>query len=141
MYTEISIGKKWIYNTLMTNASLVSLLTENGEVKFYADYARKVPCVVYQTYSIKEDTMVVGGYRVKSNIQFTVKAIDRSENTALAEQIAGLIDQSLHRKSGVLAEGTVISCIRRLPFNFIEKNPESTYQHLGGIYKLEIQSN
>lgn len=141
MYTEISIGKKWIYNTLMNNATLTSLLTESGEVKFYADFARKLPCVVYQTYSIKDDTMVIGGYRVKSNIQFTVKAIDRSENTSTVEQIAALVDASLHRKSGVLPEGTVISCVRRLPFNFIEKNPESTYQHLGGIYRLEIQSN
>jgi hypothetical protein len=141
MSTEITIGKKWIYNTLIANNTLSALITNGGEISVYADFARKTPCVVYQTYSIKDDTMVVGGYRVKSNIQFMVKAIDRSENTILAEQIADLIDESLHRKSGILPEGTVISCVRRLPLNFIEKNPESTYQHLGGIYRLEIQSN
>lgn len=141
MSTEITIGKKWIYNTLTANNALVALVTHGGEIGLYADFARKLPCVVYQTYSIKDDTMAIGGYRVKSNIQFTVKAIDRAENTVLVEQIAALIDDSLHRKSGILQEGTVISCVRRLPFNFIEKNPESTYQHLGGIYKLEIQSN
>jgi hypothetical protein len=141
MSTEITTGKKWIYNTLLANTSIVALVTNDGEIGIYADYARKVPCVVYQTYSIKEDTMAIGGGRVKSNIQFMVKAIDRSDNTSKVEQIASLIDQSLHKKSGILTEGTVISCIRRLPFNFIEKNPESTYQHLGGIYRLEIQSN
>ncbi len=141
MATEITIGKKWIYNTLIANNSLTSLITNDGEIGLYADFARKLPCVVYQTYSIKDDTSAIGGYRVNSNIQFTVKAIDRAENTVKVEQIAAIVDQLLHRQAGFLPEGTVISCVRRLPINFIEKNPESTYQHLGGIYAMQIQSN
>jgi hypothetical protein len=149
LYQEITVGQRWIYNTLSTNSSITALVGGALSPRIFPDYVpvaiaefgAMLPAIVYFSYSIKDDTLAVGGIRVNSNIEFVVKAIVKSENSAVAEQIMSLVDTALHRKSGVAAEGSVISCVRRLPLDFIEANPEVVYKHLGGVYALQIQTN
>jgi hypothetical protein len=137
--TEITVGKKWIYNTLTAIPAVTSLLTQAGEICIYPDYARKIPAIVYATYSLKDDSLAIGGNRIKANIEFTIKAITKAENVETASELASLIDRAFKKASGSVPEGIVISCLRRIPLDFIEKNPEVTYQHMGGVYRMEIQ--
>lgn len=133
---EIVRAQEWLRATLNT-APAVS----GGRIfPDVAPQGAEPPYTVFQ-YQGGGDLMESGAARVWSSLLFLVRVIDKTNTIGAALRTAAdEIDARLHDKSGTTADGRVVSCVRTEPFQLAEVDQGVQYRHLGGIYRLYVQS-
>jgi hypothetical protein len=142
---EPLVAKSWLRATLAADATLVALVGGAGAPRIYdgpAPEGSAFPYVVFLPYTRGRDLSVIGEIRVWSELPYIVKAVHQAESYADPLQtLAERIDALLHRSRGMVAGGEVIACVRTSPLEYPELKHSVQYRHLGGIYKLQVQSN
>ncbi len=133
---ETATAERWLLNTLRANPIIGAAV--------YKDQAPEdagETYVIFELYSAS-DVSVVNGARVFSSLGYTVKAIGPAEAGSLVlpeiEAKADAIDSTLHKQKGVIEGGEVISSVRDMPISFTEVDEGKVYQHLGGVYLLNV---
>lgn len=142
---EPLVAKRWLRATLAADAALVALVGGALSPRICdgpAPEGTAYPCVVFLPYTPGRDLSVIGGIRVWSELPYVVKAVHQAESYADPLQtLAERIDALLHRASGEVDGGRVIACVRVSPLEYPEVKNSVQYRHLGGIYKLQVQSS
>lgn len=135
--SEPFVAETWLYTTLAGDAALMGLATG-----VYADVAPEgavFPFVVF-TYQAGRDVATLNGNRIHTWATYQVKAITDQPSYGAVRTIADRIDALLHRATGTAADGTIFSCVREEPVRFTESASGKQYRHLGGLYRLQVQS-
>lgn len=137
---ETTLAKQFIYNTLISDSQINSYVSGRVYDQNVPEGTGMFPAIVYQLYSPGYDLVNAsqGGYRVWSDMLYTVKVIDKNTSFATATLIADRVDQLLHRKFN--DQYKVVECLRRWPYEYRESQPEMEFVHIGGIYNIKIGS-
>jgi hypothetical protein len=138
---ETWIIEQWLYATLSGDGAITAAIGN----RIYADVApldAAYPFIVYNMKSAS-DVAGVGALRILTQADYTVKVITQGSSYAPIKDLALRIDTLLHRQSGTTTDGAVISATRQEPVRYTETDNQSgvQYKHLGGIYRLQAQSN
>lgn len=142
-FTAYTRATRWLYAQLTTPTAIA------GIVGVYEDDAPEgattaaTKWVVFEAMNPGDDVAEVGAQRIWTEFAFLVRAVTRGRSTQALEPIVDEIDNRLHRKSGVVSDGRVISCTRsetagsEQPDSWLKEGVE--YRGLGGIYNLIVQ--
>ncbi len=108
-------------------------------------YSDTVPPDVEFPYTIfqmqgNSDTMTTDSTRVLWIARYVVKAVGRTESYVSLAPIASMIDQQLHKKSGVVADGQVLHSRRIQVVRYPEITDGVNYRHLGGVYQFYTEA-
>ena len=143
MTTSTSVAESWIYSTLQPDATIQSGLGAADQLynSDVPDDQSAWPIILYTLY-VSDDLMGVGPARIKSTLQYVIRAVGRDVPFTALDALASRVDFLLHGASGTASSGgTVLSCIRLRTFSLTEttSDPSVRYRHLGGIYQIEVQ--
>jgi hypothetical protein len=73
---------------------------------------------------------------------YMVKVIGETAAFLDVDVAAARIDALLHRASGTVADGTIVSCVREQTFRLSESIAGGLqYRQAGGLYRINAQSN
>lgn len=120
-------------------------LTITQLARIYVDTAPQgtpFPYVLASATSPGQDVSVIGAIRVMVESVYVVRGVvSGGEYSAALTQIAGRIDSLLHRQQGpVVGGGSIIASYRESIFRLPETTNGVQYRHLGGQYRLLVQS-
>jgi hypothetical protein len=136
---ESWIADTWLYTVLSTDAQLVAVVG----TQIYADVApidATYPVVVYSSQA-NHDVSALGAKRIFNSAVYQVKVIGQVASYGPLRVPANRIEALLHGKSGSTPDGTVISAVRESFVRYSEVDNGLQYRHLGGLYRLQMQSN
>lgn len=140
---EIIITDKWITSLIKNDPVLVGLL--HGRV--FADKAplgtSAFPFVVFQMYNPRPDKENISNKsnRIWVEMDYMVKAIDKSEDYTLIGDVMERIDDLMQGFDGIVEGGEIISCTGRFPIKYPEATDGVNYRHLGRIYRIAVKKN
>jgi hypothetical protein len=126
----------WIYSILAADSTLHGYVADRI-FSHVAPNDATMPYVV-MVKSSGNDVRAVD-VRIMTGFSYIVKAVGMGASFVALENIANRLDTLLERKSGVVAGGIVLSCIRENPFSEVEIQDGVQYRHLGGIYRINAQ--
>lgn len=132
MANEVVIAERWLFETLSSD----DLLSSFGIFSYLVPFDAPYPVVFFAPYQVQSDTTTINAWRIKANFLYVVKAITQGTTLMDVQDAAARIDELLHRQRGAL----ILSCVRWKPLAYPEQSDGIEYRHLGGIYKLEVQS-
>lgn len=130
---------EWLLTTLAASASLTALVSTR--IYGYVAPQNTTGNMVVYNWMGGSDLVAVGGYRALVNGLWQVKAITRSDSFAQAKAIMDLVDSLIHRKTGSTSDSLVLSCVRESPVQYVEVTNGIQYRHLGGLYRILIESS
>ena len=116
---EDDVVGQWLYSTLVSDATLASV-APGGIYEGLAGENVQTPYVVYNLVSAN-DLMVVGGIRVWTDMLWDVMAVCRGNDSRVLRPVSDRIDELLHRGSGAITGGVVLTCTRE---GLIRRGPE-----------------
>lgn len=107
---EDDVVGQWIYSTLVSDATLAAI-TPGGIHEGMAGEDVVTPYIVYNLVSAN-DYMVIGGIRVWTDMLWDVMAVSQGNDTRVLRPVSDRIDELLHRASGSIVGGVVLTCTR-----------------------------
>jgi len=148
---------QFIYGILSQDATLMNLLStayqshtiEPGLVpsenvpEIYSDTVPPdvtYPYVVFQMHTPIGDVEIENNIIVMSVMDYLVRVVDRSQSYSAIAPIYGQIHSLLHKATGTVADGVVFNCYRIRPYKMPEIDDAISYRHMGGIYRVQVQS-
>ena len=138
---ETLIAEKWLKATLEADSPLMAQV--HGVYGYLAPETAEYPFVLFELApgTNTNDTIGLGGTRIKTNLEYLVQVVSETNSFEPLSPIAERIDAVLHQKTGSVAGGNVLSCVRGAPYAEVEINEVSikVYRHLGGAYLLQVQ--
>lgn len=137
---EPTIAERWLYQRLTANATLAAMGVFSLKPLDRDDY----PAVVFVARPEQGggDVSTVNGTIVMARLMYVVRATCAGMSYGPITQAAGLIHQQLHRQSGEVTGGKVVACVRVHPVAYgEEKEGDEHYRHMGGVYRLFVQSD
>jgi len=141
MSVETVLIETWLYETLTGDTTLSGLV--NSRVYAYVvPREAALPAVVYNRQA-GHDVLGVDATRILANEVYQVKVIGSGGLPAMAalQTIADRIDALLHRASGVLTGGQILSCTREQAVSYVEQDGAVVYSHLGGLYRILVRES
>lgn len=143
---ELRGAKAFLVQTLSADPQLSALVGN----RVYADLGEEGAPAPYVLFSSRpmNDASATGGVRIMARAQFVVRAVtintDTSDGQAEAETIANHIDRLLQGvRNAPVAIGpdnfTILSVVRDQPVDFVENSNGRRYNHVGGLYRFNIQ--
>lgn len=134
------IAEEFIKSRLSSDATLIALLGSNN--KIFADVAPKgisFPIITFR-YQVYADVGVIDGNIPVQQYTYIVAATIDGKAIAAIKPIADRVDELLHKSSGTVNSGTVLSCT----FDSIYRQAYTDvngidYRDLGGMYNLMVQ--
>lgn len=137
--SEIVEAEQWLYSTLSGDSTLTGLAT-GGVWRVLAPAKTALPYVIFQKQAAR-DVSTVAAIRIMDSLLYTVKAVVlKSDYLAKGAAMADRIDTLLHRQTATTSNAYVFACYREEPFSMDELTAGTEYSHLGGIYRLYVQS-
>lgn len=137
---EIVAAEQWIYAQLTADTPLMALMT-GGVWRNLAPANTPPPYCIFQKQSGR-DVSTVAGIRIMDNLLYTVKCVGlKTTYVATLAAAAAYVDADLHRKSGTVTGASIFACTRQEPFSLDELVAGIEYTHLGGTYRLFVQSS
>lgn len=127
---------RWLYSVLAGDSTLLALIT--GVYADLAPLGTAMPYLVYGLYD-GDDVMTAAGVRIMTAALYQVRVVTDSESYGAIEPAVAQADALLHRASGTVTGGTVISCVREAPLRYTELHQGKMYRHLGGLYRIQAQ--
>lgn len=149
---ETFAADEFIYGQLKNDATLMGLLnaaySKYGQPPVAAPeiYAETIvpdvtyPYIIFQMHTALPDSTVVNGIRIWSRLDYLVKVVDREQSYSTIAPIYSRMDQLLHLTAGTVADGQVYWSQRIRPFRMPEVDDAIQYRHMGGIYRITVQS-
>lgn len=138
MANEVVLVDKWLASVLGADATL-SGLVGSRIYSYLAPNGSVFPFIIY-AYQGSIDVIAIGGIRIMNNGVYQVKSVGQSNSMVAQEAIANRIDTLLHGKTGTVAGGIVLACVREQPIAYVENLNGLRYNHLGGLYRTIVQS-
>lgn len=138
---ETIIADTWLYSVLSSDAATAAIVGTRiyGDI---ADQDAAYPYIVYQMQSPGNDVSVIGMHRIFATPLYLVRVIEATNGYSdNAIVVANRIDALLHRASGAVSGGYNIATNRERPFRLTEIANGRQVRHLGGLYRLRIQSS
>jgi hypothetical protein len=134
--SEPWVVDRWLYQTLHGDTTLMALISG-----VFADVAPPATVSPFLVYSLQDaiDVGTVNGLRIWTRATYQVRIVTDSESYGAIATAAGRVDTLLHRASGTVTGGVVISCVRVEPFRYTELVSGKMYRHLGGFYEIQVQ--
>ena len=133
---ETTAAESFIITTLKT-ASVAGGRVYSG----VAPVGAEEPYVIVQEQSSGTGVLyAVGVEQVWIDPLFIVKAVKATGSWSELTTVAKAAHAALQEASGVMTDGTILSCVRERPFRLIEL-PQSTgkqYRHLGNAYRILV---
>lgn len=137
-FSAYTRAARWLFGTLTT-------VPIAGVVGVYEDAAPEGATdsddiwIEFEAQAPGSDLSEVGEQRIWTEFAFSVRAIARGRDSIALEAIADEIDNRLHRASGTVSGGQIISSVRMQedPASWLQQGVE--YRALGGIYNLIVQ--
>jgi hypothetical protein len=137
---EPAVAEEWLSATLNGDPTLTALVP-GAAWNTQADEGTSYPLVIYQMMS-GVDTAAVGAIRIWTDLVYMVKVIGETAAFLDVDVAAARIDALLHRASGTVADGTIVSCVREQTFRLSESIAGGLqYRQAGGLYRINAQSN
>lgn len=127
---------QWLYATLHGDTTLMALIT--GAVADVAPPGLACPFLVYSLQGAA-DVGTVNGVRIMTRATYQVRVVTDSESYGAIATAVNRVDTLLHRASGSVTGGVVISCVRVEPFRYTELVSGKLYRHMGGFYEIQAQ--
>lgn len=140
MGVENTLVESWLYTTLSTDATLVAQVGTRI-YSYVAPTTATTPYVVFNAQSPGFDVMGVGTARVMLNCLYQVKVVVQDASFSTAKAAANRIDALLHGATGAPTGGEVLGCVREGPLAYAEVTDGIEYRHLGGLYRIWVQSD
>lgn len=140
---ETLVAERWLYNTLSLDATLSGLV--NG---FFTEL---IPDHIveasrdnekYVVWSLRNarDVRALSAILIMSRLTYQVQVVAASQSGTALSVIAARINQLLDGQSGTATGGTIVCCFREQPVGFIENWEGKVYRHLGGTYRIDVQT-
>jgi hypothetical protein len=133
---EIVLADKWLYSVLAGDTALMALA--HGVYSYIAPAGAVSPWVLYN-FQGAHDVIAVGAYRIFNSGLYQVKAVGQSNSLAALGAIAERIDVLLDRKTATVTGGVILASHREQPMAYAEQSDGLRYNHLGGIYRIQVQ--
>lgn len=130
---------EWLKTTLAASAPLAVLVSTR--IYGYVAPQGTVGNMVIYNWMGGSDLVAVGGYRALVNGLWQVKAVVQGLSFAPGEAIMDLVDGLIHRQTGSTSDSLILSCVRQSPVQYVETTNGIQYRHLGGLYKIQIESS
>lgn len=126
----------WLYSTLHGDTTLHGLVTG-----IFADVAPANQAYPFLIFALQEagDVLSINGVRIMTQATYQVRVVTDSESYGAIKSAVERADTLLHRVSGSVAGGVVISCVREAPLRYTEQQGPRLYRHLGGFYHFQVQ--
>lgn len=126
----------WLYSTLHSDATLHALITG-----VFADVAPLEQAYPFLVFSLHEagDVLTINGVRIMTAATYQVRVVTDAESYNAIKTAVERVDTLLHRASGSVTGGVVISCVREAPLRYTELQQARLFRHLGGFYHLQVQ--
>ncbi len=139
---EPVIAETWLTQTLSANATLSGLVS--GQFYSYIAPAEATyPFIVFKFVpaSDSHDTVGLAGARIMTRMLYSVEVVDDRNSFNRSGPIAELVDQVLHKGSGSVTGGIVISCIRTAPLAgiAIDETTGEIERAIGGVFDISVQ--
>src|SRR5690242_13267232 len=130
---ETTIAETWIFQQLAGDSTLAALIGGATHPRIYSDQAPQGAAYPYVAIAMLSDRSVLtqNGIRVMENIVYIVKAVEKTASYADITSIANRLDALLHKQSGTVTGGLVLSCTRENIIRFPETKNGVEYRHLG----------
>lgn len=142
-FTAYTRATRWLFGTLTAAGGI------GGVSGVYEDTAPQDSTdagdtwIEYEAMNPGDDVAEVAAQRIWTEFAFHVRAMGRGRSYQALEAIVDEIDNRLHRKSGTVSDGRVLSCTRsesggsEVPESWLKEGVE--YRSLGGIYNVIVQ--
>lgn len=137
MANEIVLVDKWLAGLLGNDVALAEMV--NARIFSYLAPAGTIFPFVLYAYQGSSDVIAVGGYRILNSGVYQVKGVVKGDSMVAAEAIANRIDMLLTRATGTVVGGIVLACVRERPIAYPEISDGLRYNHLGGLYRIQVQ--
>lgn len=150
---EVAVAARWLSGVLKGDTTLLSLPGVGGDITNIGAVAGKprvyeqqlpegvsYPAVLF-AFQGGADHLGVGATRVLMTGLWQVVMIKKDADIGWSPSITKRLDFLLHRRSGSVTTGEVVSCVREAPFDLTEEDAGVYYRRRGGIYRLQVQSN
>ena len=126
----------WLYSKLANDATLMALITG-----VFADVAPQDQAMPFLVYSLQEvgDVMSINGTRIMTAGTYDVRVTTDSESYSSIKMAVERVDTLLHKTSGTVTGGLILSCVREAPVRYTELHQGRLYRHLGGLYSLQVK--
>ena len=137
--SEIAQAYKWAVATMKGDSALTTAAT-GGVWQGFADIGTAGPYALVARQG-GQDALTLAVVRIFSHISLQIKAVGPANNYAALVTIAGRID-ALFKRTGPAAlpdGGGVIACWREQEVAYSELVNGAQWEHLGGLYHLELQ--
>lgn len=126
----------WLYTKLTGDTTLMTTLT--GVFADVAPFGQAFPYGIIALQDA-EDVMGVNGVRILTAATYQVRIVTDATGFGGIKAAADRIDTLLHRASGSVTGGVIISCVREAPLRYTELYQGKLYRHMGGLYRLQVQ--
>lgn len=136
--SEIVRADVWLHGKLSVDATLTAAVSTRI-YSYLAPSGTTFPFVVY-AFQGGADVSAIGAIRIMNSGLYQVKAVGQGNSMVAVEAIANRIDALLHGVTGTVSGGVILACVREQPLAYVENSNGIRYNHLGGLYRIFIQS-
>jgi len=133
---EYLVAAEWLYGTLHGDTPLMDVVTDVVEHPGPQDAV--YPICTFALHSAT-DVAEVAEHRIWAQLLMLVTVIGQTTSTLDLKAAAIRIDALLHRTSGSVSDGQVISSVRREEFYAPDQYEGIQYRRIGGMYELLVQ--
>ena len=133
----ILTAEKFILSKLKGDTTLASYVG----TRIYTELAPKgatAPFVIVQ-HQGGQSISGVGGSLIMLNETYVVKIVTNENSYKNTETAVARINTLLHKSSGAISGGYLLSCIQEYPVKYTTHEDGVTYRHLGYAYNLNAQ--
>lgn len=131
--TALQTAAEFISSLITEDTALAALIGERV-FSYSAPPSPSYPLVVFSP-SPEPDTEMVGGAIMKTNINYTIRAIGKETGFAALDPVVAGITRVLHQA----AEDGVIECKRTMPLERKYVENGSTYYERGGVFRIMVK--
>lgn len=145
---EIVHCGEWIVSTLEGDTGIGGLMAPGNEMisGAYMDLIpddRPLPAIRFHVQMPHDVRGAANGaHRIMTRLDWLVAVVREGHGLAPILPIADRVDAVLQEANGETSTIRVLSCVRMEPFELLEPQTESgvRYRHVGGIYRMMVQS-
>ena len=135
--SELAAIDRWLVAVLTGDSTLHGLVADRI-FDGIAPQGTLAPYIICQTQA-PHDVAGVGAVRIMVESVSIIKCLAEGTSYSTLHAIANRIDALLHKASGTNADGTVLGCVREMPFKMAETTEGKEYRWLGGVYRIWAQ--
>jgi hypothetical protein len=135
--SAIAAGFQWLKSVLTGDSTLTGLLT-GGIYQTAAPIGTTQPFGLFAAQSL-QDMNSATALRIYSPNLYLVKAVGPATGNANLIAAEDRIYTLLNRTNAVVSQGTILASYREQPFYYTELINGFLWEHIGGLYRIQIK--